>query len=77
MQPAMTRVRKSGLSVSGLARRYQLDRSHLDNVLRGRTAPSHEVRVALTDALDVPVTELFDADALTRTYRPRHRRIEP
>ncbi len=73
-QPALRILKDRGFSVARLARAYGLDRNQLDRAVRGRIVPSHEVRVALTAALDEPVTELFSSDVLTKTYAPRPRR---
>ncbi len=60
-----------GYSVNKLARAHGLDPTHLHNALRGLSTPRHEEVVALTAALDVPVSELLDERAIERTYGSR------
>lgn len=70
-QPAKQLLQQRGFTVNGVARRYGIDPLHLYNALVGRVKPSHEVRVALTDLLRLPVTELFTADALAQPFQLR------
>lgn len=70
-QPAKRLLQDHGMSVVGLARRYGINAAHLRHVLNGDTAPSHEVQVALTQVLRMPVTELFTAEVLSKTFRLR------
>jgi hypothetical protein len=67
-QPALALVR-DGYGISRVARRYGLRYMHLYSALHGQIRPSHEVRVALTDLLGLPVTELFTPGALETPHR--------
>lgn len=62
-------LRARGYSVAGVARRYGIKVDQLNNVLNDKILPPHEVRVALSDALGMPVTEVFPEDVLARVYR--------
>ncbi len=74
MQPAKQLLREQGYAVSGIARRYGLSRANLENVLVGRSTPTPDVCRALTDCLDMPITEIFPAEVVARVYSPAGRR---
>lgn len=65
---------RSGLTVSGLARRAGISQPHLSNVERGRRQASPELIVRLAAALRVPLVALLaQVEALgERTANARH-----
>lgn len=68
-QPAHALVRANGMTISGLALLLGLNPQHLKAALGGVIRPSHEVRVALTEFFDLPITELFTPEAIELPHR--------
>lgn len=57
-----------GYSINKLARVHGLSPTRMHNILRGRSTPRPEELAAVAMALDCPVTELLDHDAIARVY---------
>lgn len=70
-QPALDALRDDGRSIVGTARRLGVSRSHLMNVLHGRTRPRDEVKSGLSRLLNIPVCNLFTPDLIEKSYDPR------
>lgn len=71
-QPAGGELRRRGYSRAGVARALGVSYAHLTHALNGRARPSHELRVRLTELLDVPLPALFTPDAVEVPYRAQH-----
>jgi transcriptional regulator with XRE-family HTH domain len=63
-QPGREVLRQQGRTVAGTARRIGVNRQHLVQALEGRIRPSMQVRNELPAFLGVPLSELFNEDAL-------------
>jgi len=53
---------KKGLSLSELARRSEISKSHLSYIESGETSPTIETLCKISKALDVPCCKLFACD---------------
>ena len=53
--------RKCGLTQEQLAERVKVERNHISNIELANVAASLDVVFRLADALDVPVSKLFEA----------------
>lgn len=51
---------EKGLSQSELARRIQIDRSHINRLEGGKNNVTVDILVKIADELDVPLVALFD-----------------
>ena len=70
LQPAQAKLLAERWSVNKAAQTMKVGRNHLQAALYGRTAPSKVLRERLSELLDVPLGELFTAEALAAEYDP-------
>lgn len=71
-QPARQVIKDRGWSVSAAAEALGENRSHLNSALLGRVSPCERLRRTLPRWLDMPLTELFTPELLSRTYGVRN-----
>jgi transcriptional regulator with XRE-family HTH domain len=56
----MRRLRKAqGMSQEGFALKFDIDRTYVSGIERGKRNPTITVAQRLADALDVPIADLF------------------
>lgn len=66
-QPAKFELLKVGISAREMGRRFDLSYRHVENVLRGKTAPVPTTLKAIADTVGMPIEDIFTPELISRT----------